>query len=271
MKFQLSHENDPLIERIENSVRNGSISHAYIIEGPVTVDKLDFAKQFARGILCPRRSGDDCGRCPVCQKIEHGNHEDLVFVSPLKGKASIGIDQIRAMQSQIGIKPNGPRYVVIIDESGLMTEAAQNCLLKTLEEPPGASVLLLLTENSEALLPTIRSRCIRIRLEGSTLVGDDPMARRADEILEHVLGGSPFYRSKKALGDVRDRQQTLELIDHMENRCRQLILSRDDNGVLYSPKEISECVDSLEKARTQLRQGLTPGSVMKRFLLRVGG
>ena len=67
------------------------------------------------------------------------------------------------------------------------------------------------------------------------------------------------------------RQQTLELIDYMENRCRQLILSRDGNGVLYSSKEISECVDSLEKARTQLRQGLTPGSVMKRFLLRVGG
>ena len=271
MRFDLSQENESLIRRISSSVESGSVSHAYIVEGPATVDKPAFAKQFAKGILCPRRSGDDCGRCPVCQKIDHDNHEDLIFVSRLKTKASIGIDQIRDMQHQLSIKPNGPRYLVIMDESGLMTEEAQNCLLKTLEEPPGASVVVLLTDNSEALLPTIRSRCIRIRLEGSSIAGDDPMARRAEEILEHVLGRSPFYKTKKALGDVRDRNQVQELIDHMENRCRQLILSRNDNGVLYSPREISECVDSLEKARTQLRQGLTPGSVMKRFVLRVGG
>ena len=176
------------------------------------------------------------------------------------------------MQKQISIKPNGLRYIVIIEEADLMTEDAQNCLLKTLEEPPGGAVLILLSENTESLLPTIRSRCIKYRLEGSGETRDEEVSRRGSEVIGQLLDGVPFYRLRKAMGEIsRDRQDAAALIDCMQERCRVLILSRDENGVPYSAEEIGKCVETLEDARRQLAQGLTPAYVLKRFLLSVGG
>ena len=272
MDFHLGSENDPLIRRIEHSIQSGRLSHAYLIEGPAHLDKPAFARSFAKGILCPEGRGDNCGRCPVCDKIDHENHEDLIYVRRLKTKQTVGIDLVREMQTQISIKPNGPRYIVIIEESDLMTEDAQNSLLKTLEEPPGGAILILLTENSERLLPTIRSRCVKYRLEGSQETRDEEVSRQANEILEQLLEGVPFYRIKKTLGDIgRDRSAAILLNDCMEERCRELILSRDGYGVPYPAAEITKCVDALEAARGQLAQGLTPAYVLKRLLLSVGG
>lgn len=268
----MGSENEPLIERIENSISQGRVSHAYIIEGPDYLDKPAFARQFAKGILCPDRRGDNCGSCAICDKIDHGNHEDLIFVERIKTKQSLGIELIKQMQARISIKPNGPRYIVIMEEADLMTEDAQNCLLKTLEEPPGGAVLILLSENSESLLPTIRSRCVKYRFEGAGEVRDEQISKRSREVISQLLDGSPFYRLKEALGEVsRDRSEAVALIDCMEERCRELILSRDDRGVPYSAEEIGRCVDALEEARRQLSRGLTPSYVMKRFLLSVGG
>lgn len=272
MRFQIGKENDSLIRRIEESIRNGRISHAYLAEGPAHLDKSAFARSFAKGILCPVDLGENCGRCAICDKIDHDNHEDLIYVRRLQSKQTVGIDLIRQMQSQIAIKPNGERYVVIIEESDLLTEEAQNCLLKTLEEPPGGTVLFLLTDNAEKLLPTIRSRCVRYRIEGSEETADQEMVKLAAELLDQLLQGRPFYQTRKLLGEKRrDKLQALELIDCMEERCRELILSRNDNGVLYSPEEISRCVDALESAREQLVRGLSAPYVLKRFLLTIGG
>lgn len=268
MNFQLDRENDPLILRLENSVKNERVSHAYLIEGPSFTDKPAFARSFAKGILCPKGLGENCGACPICDKIDHGNHEDLIYVSRQSGKQTIAIKQIREMQAQVGIKPGGERYIVIIDESEAMTEDAQNCLLKTLEEPPGKTVLLLLTENSQRLLPTIRSRCVKIRLEGEGQAADEQLAEKAEQLLDQFLGRSGYYRMRKTLGDAgKDARQALDLIDLMERRCRERVLSRDENGVPYSPEEVSRCAFGLEKAREQISRGMTPGYVLKRFLL----
>ena len=272
MRFLVGTENETLIRRIENSIAEGRVSHAYIIEGPAYLDKPAFAREFAKGILCPDRRGENCGKCAICDKIDHDNHEDLLYVEREKAKQALGIGQIKQMQKQISIKPNGPRYVVFIEEADLMTEDAQNCLLKTLEEPPGGAVLILLSENSESLLPTIRSRCIKYRLEGSGEVREEDLSRRGSEVIGQLLDGVPFYRLRKSLGDIsRDRQDAVALIDCMQERCRQLILSRDERGVPYSAEEIGRCVEALEEARRQLGRGLTPAYVLKRFLLSVGG
>lgn len=272
MRFDLGSENTPLIGRIEKSVRSGRISHAVLVEGPSFLDKPAFARSLAKGILCSDSRGDNCGRCAICDKIDHDNHEDLVYIRPLPGKQSIGIDQIRMMQEQVAVKPNGERYIVIIEESGMMTEAAQNCLLKTLEEPPGGTVLMLLADNGEHLLPTIRSRCVRYRIEGSRDGTDEKILRTAEDLVDQLLDGSPFYRIRKTLGDGRrDRHQAVMLIDCMEERCRQLILAKNDNGIPYSSIEIGRCVDAMEEARAQLERGMTPAYVMKRMLLQARG
>lgn len=272
MNRQNGSENDPLIRRIENSIRSGRISHAYLLEGPAAVDKPAFARDFAKAILCPDGRGDGCGRCPLCSKIDHDNHEDLIYVRRQASKQTIGIDQIRGMQEQVRIKPNGERYIVIIEESGSMTEPAQNCLLKTLEEPPGGAILFLLTDNAEQLLPTIRSRCVGVRIEGSAETENEEMYRRAEELLQRLLSGSPFYMMKTQVSDLqRDREGAAELIDCMEQCCRQRILSRDEKGIPSSPEVIGRYVEGLETARRQLQRGMTPGYVLKRMLLINGG
>ncbi len=268
MNFQIDRENAPLIRRLENSIKSERVSHAYLIEGPSFIDKPAFAESFAKGILCPKGLGENCGACPICDKIDHGNHEDLIYVNRQAGRQTIAIRQIREMQAQVSIKPGGERYIVILDESETMTEDAQNCLLKTLEEPPGKTVLLLLTENSQRLLPTIRSRCVKIRLEGEGRAADEQLNEKAEQLLDQFLGRSSYYRMRKTLGDAgKDAQQALSLIDLMERRCRERILSRDENGIPYSSEEVSRCTFGLERAREQISRGMTPGYVLKRFLL----
>ena len=98
------------------------------------------------------------------------------------------------------------------------------------------------------------------------------MSRRAEEILDLLLSGSPFYQIRvRVNGLQRDRAGALELIDCMERQCRRRIVSRDDRGIPASPERIRRIVDGLEEARTLLEKGLTPGYVLKRVLLVNGG
>lgn len=269
MRSAARERNEGLVRRIHDSIRMDKVSHAYLCEGPAYVDKPAFAKYFAKAILCPEKREVDCGSCPICSKIDHDNHEDLIYVCRLPGKQTIGIEQIRHMQEQIAIKPNGPRYIVIAEESERMTEAAQNCLLKTLEEPPGKTVLILTAENGEQLLPTIRSRCIRYRLEGMDQPGDEDMISCARLLTRQLLEGAPYYRMRAGVTNLfRDRDQTLELIDRMQAECRERLLTRNDRGIMESPAQIGRLVSGLEEARGQIGRGLSPAYTMKRLMLR---
>lgn len=272
MNFQLGKENDPLIRRIENSISSGRISHAYLIESPSFVDKPAFAREFTKGILCPRQMGTGCGHCPICNKIDHGNHEDLIYVRKPVGKSSVGVDEIRLMQKRVNITPNGERYIVIIEDADLMTEPAQNCLLKTLEEPPGGAVIMLLTDNTEKFLPTIRSRCVKLRIEGSKETHEEELRAKAEGIIDEGLKSGSYYRMRKHLGKIgKDRQRAAVLIDCMEEYCRRLVLSRDGNGIPISPAAIERTVRALEEGRQQLSRGLNSEYVLKRLLLIIGG
>ncbi len=81
MKFKEQHENENLIKRLDFAVKNDNVSHAYIFEGSNCVDKKAFAESFVKGILCPDSNGENCGKCGICHKIEHGNHEDITYIS----------------------------------------------------------------------------------------------------------------------------------------------------------------------------------------------
>ena len=142
-----------------SSLRSGRISHAYLFSGPGGSARRRAADAFARALLCERgpELGDACGECLSCRKVEHGNHPDLQAIGP--DGASIKIEQIRELQKMFSYRSgsNG-RKVYIIDEADKMTVQASNSLLKFLEEPPAPAVAILLAENAQTLLPTIRSR-----------------------------------------------------------------------------------------------------------------
>ncbi len=149
-----------VIEQLEHTVASDRIAGAYLFVGPVGVGKETVARYFAQLIFCQQDmdSPTACGTCLACRKMNSGNHPDLQFIGPEGRLLKIG--QIRELQKQIIYEPlEASRKVYILTDVDRMTDEAENCLLKTLEEPPAASVLILLTSNVRALLPTTRSRC----------------------------------------------------------------------------------------------------------------
>ena len=139
------------------------VGHAFILEGDSGEGWRKLAEEFAATVQCEHRNF--CGRCPSCQAYQSGNHPDIIQVTHEK-KDSIGVDEIRAqLVDDMAIKPySSPYKVYLVDEAEKLTVQAQNALLKTLEEPPVYGIILLLTTNTEMLLPTIRSRCINLKV-----------------------------------------------------------------------------------------------------------
>lgn len=164
-KDVVGHNN--IIQYIENAVQMDKVSHAYILNGEKGSGKKLLAKLFAMSLQCQNREedGDACGKCQSCKQAMNNNQPDIIRVTHEKPN-SISIDDIREqVNNDIVIKPYSSRYkIYIIADADLMTVQAQNALLKTIEEPPAYAVILLLTENAEVLLPTIRSRCVMLKL-----------------------------------------------------------------------------------------------------------
>ena len=146
------------LEQLYHAIASNRVAGAYLFVGVANVGKETVALHFAKTINCLTSDTGACGTCLSCRKADDGNHPDLQIIRP--SGAWIKIDQIRELQKRIIYRPlEGVRKVYILTEAERMNLEAANCLLKTLEEPPADSVLILLTTNIEALLPTIRSRC----------------------------------------------------------------------------------------------------------------
>lgn len=155
---------------LRRSIAAGRLAHAYVFAGPPGVGKRATALALARACLCGDAPGTGCGACRECALVAALTHPDL-FVEDLarareeRATAShVSIEQVRRVRGHLAMRPvRGPRKVALVDDAERMTADAQNALLKTLEEPPGRTVLVLVATNADALLPTIRSRCQLVR------------------------------------------------------------------------------------------------------------
>ncbi|MFI3171845.1 MAG: DNA polymerase III subunit delta' [Eubacteriales bacterium] len=154
-----------IIEYVQNAVESKKVSHAYILNGEKGSGKKMLANLFARTLLCENGKTDPCNQCKSCVQAENRNHPDIIILNHEKPN-SISIDEIRTqVNNDIMIKPYSSDYkVYIIPNADKMTEQAQNAILKTIEEPPTYAIIILLTENADALLPTIQSRCVMLKL-----------------------------------------------------------------------------------------------------------
>lgn len=160
----LGHEQ--IKDHFINAIRMEKVSHAYILSGEAGMGRKTLANAFALTLLCETGQDSPCLQCHACKQVLSGNHPDLIYVTHEK-PASIGVDDIRMqINDTISIRPYSSAYkIYIVDESEKMTPQAQNALLKTIEEPPSYAIILLLTTNQEAFLPTILSRCVQLKLK----------------------------------------------------------------------------------------------------------
>ena len=167
---------------LQNALSAKKISHAYILNGEKASGKEFIAKVFAMALQCEGGGLEPCQECHSCRQAVSGNQPDIIRVTHEK-PTTIGVDDIRAqVNNDVAIKPySSPYKVYIINEAEKMTPQAQNAILKTLEEPPAYVVILLLTTNVNALLPTILSRCVVLNMKP---VADDKVRRYLMEELQ---------------------------------------------------------------------------------------
>ena len=157
---------EQLKEHLQNAIATNKVSHAYIINGERNAGKEFIARVFAMTLQCEKGETEPCGECHSCKQAVGNNQPDIIYISHEKPN-TIGVEDIRVqINGDIAIKPySSPRKIYIINEGEKMTPQAQNALLKTLEEPPEYAVILILTTNVEAMLPTVLSRCVVLNMK----------------------------------------------------------------------------------------------------------
>ncbi|MFO0878024.1 MAG: DNA polymerase III subunit delta' [Gemmataceae bacterium] len=201
MGWQRVRGHDLLIEGFRRVVQRGRLAHAYLFCGPVGVGKALFARELARALLCEQPLGklEACDHCPACKQLEAGSHPDFTMAVRPPDLAEFPIALMRALCENFSLKSaRGRGKVVLIDDADDLNAESANCFLKTLEEPPAGSMLILIGSSPERQLPTIVSRCQVVRFAPlpQSLVEeilaqegvDDPTQRRRLANLGH---GSP--------------------------------------------------------------------------------
>ena len=164
MGFEELLGNQRLKENITSSLRRGRCAHFYLISGPEGSGKHTLARLLAAGLLCQEQD-KPCLQCHACRKVLSGTHPDFITVDD-PDKKTVPVDLIREARADIYVRPNeGERKIYLFPRAQDMGLPGQNALLKVLEEPPSYGVFLLLTDNPEKLLPTVRSRCEELRLQ----------------------------------------------------------------------------------------------------------
>jgi DNA polymerase III subunit delta' len=208
MNFSRILGHDRQKDILRRAVASGRLAHAYLFEGPEGTGKRLMALALVRALFC--QNGNGCGECPSCRKIDHQNHPDLHLLEA--DGASIKIEQVRALQKELSYRAlEAPRKAVLIEGAERMNPAAGNALLKTIEEPNGDALLILITARPEGVLGTIRSRCQRLlfaRLPQPLLVEVLTDHLDGDQVQAHILAALSEGSFKKAFG--RDRDLYLE-------------------------------------------------------------
>ncbi len=165
-KFQDIIGQEQIKEHLRNALSTGKVSHAYLIDGEKSSGKEFIAKVFAMALQCEKGEAEPCQECHSCKQALSNNHPDIIRVVHEKPN-TISVDDIRKqVNGDVALKPYSSAHkIYLITEAEKMTVQAQNALLKTLEEPPLYAVILLMTSNVNALLPTILSRCVMLHMK----------------------------------------------------------------------------------------------------------
>ncbi len=202
---------------LQRAIAQDRLAHAYAFVGPPGVGRRLAALAFAQAVLCPARG---CGTCPTCRRVAGARFPDCQVIAPTpprenpKGTPTIRIEQIRELERTAALAPlEGARKVFVVDDAERMTLPTAQALLKTLEEPPPRTYLVLIVANPRALPPTVLSRCQRVRFGP---LGEDDAARllegrgvppAASGLLARLSQGRPGLALGTDLDALRARRQ----------------------------------------------------------------
>ena len=209
-------------DHLQAAIRDKKPFHAYIFQGDEGVGKEAMARTFAAGLQCQGGPENPCKECVSCRQIESGNQPDVIWVT--REKTSLGVDEIREqLCNTMEIKPfSSPYKVYLVPEAEKMTEAAQNALLKTIEEPPEYGVVILMTSNITALLPTIQSRCLTLEFRPLSTATVEAFLRQQCQVPDYLAKASAAF----AQGNLGKAVRYAKSEDFIERKDQILSLLR---------------------------------------------
>lgn len=247
--------NEHLRRRLCDDVRHASLSHAYILEGPFGSGKHTVALQLATALACEHRADANhplpCGTCAACRKIAEGKSPDIILIGR-EDKATIGIETIRALREDVHVMPNDLDYkLYIIEDAHTLTTQAQNALLLTLEEPPSFVHFLLLCENTQTILETIKSRAPVLH---TTPIATDIMA-------EHLCKTDPRARNLSD-SNPREWQEILLAADGCIGRAKQLLDPKVRKPIMARRELVMEFIQACLTARERATRMIALGNAL---------
>lgn len=268
--------NNQIKEMLAKSIENEALSHSYLFVGIQGIGKKLLATEFAKKILCIEKEQE--GQCKSCIEFESNNHPDFMCVEP--DGNSIKIEQIRLLQKKIQEKPIiSNKKVYIINDANTMTSEAQNCLLKTLEEPPEFATIILIGSNENAFLSTIKSRCMiftfkpieneKIKQYMETNYGINKLAPNHLSMFQGSIGKAILLKDKQAEYDKienmienlnkRDLIEIMQLAEPLYKAKEEIfeILEYINIVLLNYAKEnylYTNCINIVENTKKRLKQ-----------------
>lgn len=239
--------NEKIKQDLEKLVLQNKTSHSYLFLGTEGIGKKLIAKEFAKMLLCEAKE-KYCGKCKSCIEFDSNNNPDFTLVEP--DGASLKIEQIRQIQKKIIEAPIiSKKKVYILDDADLMTVEAQNCLLKTIEEPPEYVTIILIGSKEQNFLNTIKSRCTILKfqnIESNKIKGYLKEKYDIDNVTDDML--SLYQGSIRKAEDLKDKQQLyLNIIDIVDNiKNNDLIDTLKKADLIYkSQDEKYEILESM--------------------------
>ena len=250
------------IAQLHGDFERHAFVHAYLLSGPRGTGKKSVARLCAMAAVC-KAEKKPCGQCGPCRRVLSDTHPDVHTVVPEKGKKSISIDVVRDVIAEVSVKSfEGTTKALLIPDAELMTAAAQNCLLKTLEEPPQDTVFFLITDKPGMLLPTIVSRCRVIRFH--------PLSAEDCEKRLEALGVPPHAARRRARMAEGCVGQALEIDDA---RLDLLMALTADVFSVRRPGDVPAAVNKYKDDKEHHRQimDLLDGAVRDILVAQAGG
>ena len=293
------------LDILRQALANNRLHHAYLFTGPEGVGKRTTALALAMALHCTEKSGDFCGRCAECTRVMARNHPDVRVIERLANKKEISIQQIRDMEKELRYRSfSGGRKIAIIDPATLLNPASQNALLKTLEEPPPDSLLILIAASAGALLPTLRSRCLQLsfgplprQLIAGFLLSEKHVKPEEAELLAALIMGSLGAALEMDCAELRERRRealaasrddALQFLEWAESWYRDLLVqaARQDaqgfvnldmlpelqlQGAAAGVERILSAAANVAGAARKIQRNLNRRMVLEQFLFGVVG
>lgn len=230
-----------MLDFFKTAIEKNRVGHSYLFVGQDEQEKKKTAIGFAQMLNCEKGEEEICGSCYSCRKLKELIHPDLKIITP---EDSLKIDEIRELQRWISLRPYSAKWKVAFILSGqLMTEEAANALLKTLEEPPAHSLLIIFSDSIRGLLPTIVSRCQIVRF---TLLNPRQMSGCPESFRDNLTGLTPFNNEKELLTKTKGERE--EIFRAAICWWRDILIFKlSRNKIFLFNKQKAEAIEKEEK------------------------